>query len=147
MLWQAVPSFTVQGGSTLPIPSGSEGSTSQPSPLFILALAFHGWLVRHRYVLRNNRSTIGLIINYIVLLTIPILPLLIYVQWVATRSDPAGDDIDLKGVVFLLVAIYLFVLAAMHLLASWGDSAGAKGMAVWGGAVLAATTVYKLIPD
>ena len=90
MLWQAVPSFTVQGDSTLPIPIESEGSTSQPSPLFILALAFQGWLVRHRYVLRNNRSAIGLIINYIVLLTIPGFPLLIYVQWVATRSDPAS---------------------------------------------------------
>ena len=55
--------------------------------------------------------------------------------------------VDFKGIVFQLVALYLFGLATMHLLASWGDLAGAREMAVWGGVVLAATTVYKLIPD
>ena len=57
---------------------------------------------------------------------------MVYVHWVATRSFPEGDEIDFKGVVFLLVAIYLFGLAAMHLLAPWGDLTGAKEMAVLG---------------
>ena len=111
----------------MPIPSESEGSTSQPSPLFSLTLTVHRWLVRHRYVLRHNRSALGLIINYIVLMTVPVFPLLIYVHWVATRSFPEGDEIDFKGVAFLLVALYLFGLAAMHLLAPLGRFDGMEG--------------------
>ena len=134
--------------SRVPSPVGSRGSDPELLDLlFRLAMAVHGWLVRHRYVLRHNRSVLGLTINYIVLMTVPVFPLLIYVHWVATRSFPEGDEIDFKGIVFLLVALYLFVLAAMHLLASWGDMAGAKEMAIWGGVVVAAITVYKLLPD
>ena len=134
--------------SRVPSPVGSRHSDPELRDiLFSLALAVHGWLVRHRYVLRHNRSVLGLTINYIVLMTVPVFPLLIYVHWVATRSFPEGDEIDFKGVVFLLVAFYLFGLAAMHLLASWGDLTAAKEMAIWGGVVVLAITAYKLIPD
>ena len=134
--------------SRVPSPVGSRRSISELlDVLFKLALAVHSWLVRHRYVLRHNRSALGLIINYIVLMTVPVFPLLIYVHWVATRSFPEGDDIDFKGIVLLLVAGYLFGLSAVNLLTPWGDLAGAREMALWGGGVLAAITVYKLFPD
>ena len=108
-------------------------------------LTAHGWLVRHRYVLRHNRSALGLTINYIVLMTVPVFPLLIYVHWVATRSFPEGDEIDFKGIVFLLVAVYFFGLATVHLLMPWGDFSSARELALWGVVVLAATTVYKIL--
>ena len=93
----------------VPSPVGSRGSDPELLDLlFSLALAVHRWLVRHRYVLRHNRSALGLTINYIVLMTVPVFPLLIYVHWVATRSFPEGDEIDFKGIVFLLVAVYFF---------------------------------------
>ena len=134
--------------SRVPSRVGSRGSDPELRDIpFSLPLAVHGWLVRHGYVLRNNRSALGLTINYIVLLTIPVFPLLVYVHWVATRSFPEGDEIDFKGVVSLLVAGYLFGLAAMHLLAPWGNLTGAKEMSVLGGVVLVAITVYKLVPD
>ena len=133
--------------SRVPSPVGLRGSISELlDVLFKLALAVHRWLVRHRYVLRHNRSALGLIINYIVLMTVPVFPLLIYVHWVATRSFPEGDDIDFKGIVLLLVAGYLFGLSAVNLLTPWGDLAGAREMALWGGGVLAVITVDKLLP-
>ena len=134
--------------SRVPSPVGLRGSTSELLDiLFRLALAVHGWLVRHRYVLRHNRSALGLTINYLVLMTVPVFPLLIYVHRVATRSFPEGDDIDFKGIVLLLVAGYLFGLSAVNLLTPWGDLAGAREMAFWGVAVLAVTTVYQLLPN
>ena len=111
------------------------------------AASAHRWLARHRYILWRDASLSVMVLNYIVLIAVPVFPLAILIQWLVTNGDDTGDDLDFKAVVFLGVALYLFTLSAVNLWTPWGDLAGAKEMALWGCVVLGVTVMYKVLPD
>ena len=133
--------------SRVPSPVGSRGSVPELLDLlFKLALDVHRWLVRHRYVLRHNRSALGLALNYLILVAVPIFPVIIYLQWLVILEDGDGDYLDYKAVIFLVVSAYLFTLSLIYLLTPFSGFSSALEMAIWGAVVLAATTLYKVFP-